>query len=324
MNKELLTFCTQDVYENYPTFTDSTEHEELKEIIETVVAPSNIYYNYRNEFKWDWTNFYSYFVNNTNRLFQAYKPVLTPEKAVEGMVEVEVLNKKLEQTGKRTFVKLGRFLSKIPYLTDKDKEVIVTRIKDSFQSEEGLEFNIQDYDIEKVVQMPGAKSSGNIVTGGKLLKNSCMRDSAKELGLDVHPYAAYNSGDFWIAYLQKDGKLFARTIVHKGSGTYAPIYVSNKFPLDTIKTHLRNKGFIPMDYEGEGDEWLGAKLLSIESDYYYDDEYEDSGIVAPYLDVWEYEYGYSDGEFIHQLDEPPRDSKRYQTVNMKNSEGIST
>ena len=126
---------------------------------------------------------------------------MTPEKAVEGMVEVEVLNKKLEQTGKRTFVKLGRFLSKIPYLTDKDKEVIVTRIKDSFQTEEGIEFNIQDYDIETIVQMPCAKSSGNSVTGGKLLKNSCMRYSAKELGLDVHPYAAYNSGDFWIAYL---------------------------------------------------------------------------------------------------------------------------
>lgn len=323
MNKELLTFCTQTVYENYPS-TEYTKDEALWEILETVVDICNVYYNYRVKLGYGWSNFHLHVVSNTNRLFQAYKPVLLPEKAIEGMVEVEVLNRKLEQTGKRTLIKLGRFLSKIPYLSDKDKEVIVTRIKDSFQTEEGLEFNIQDYDIEKVVQMPGAKSSGYSVSGGKLLINSCMRHSYRDLGLDVHPYAAYNSGDFWIAYLQKDGKLFARTIVHKGSGTYAPIYVNSKFSLDTIKVHLRDKGFVPMDYGGNGDEWKGAKLLNIESDYYHDGEYEDSGIVAPYLDVWEYEYGYSDGEFIHLLVERPSDAKRYQRVHMKNAEGISS
>ena len=117
------------------------------------------------------------------------------------------------------------------------------------------------------------------------------------MNLDRHPYEAYNSGDFYIAYLYKDKTLYARTIIHKASMTHAPIYCTSLSTFHRMKEELSKLDVYPMDEDGE--EWAGAKLLHIETNHYEYDDGLTNVLLAPYLDFYEEEFAYTDGEYIH-------------------------
>lgn len=235
-----------------------------------------------------------------------YSPTVTPEQAAEGSVEINVTTKK-GPTGKRTVTKMGKFISKaFPFLGDKKKELFVTSAQETYKPFAG-EFHVIDKGFADVVVMPSARSL-HFTTNRyqKNLNNSCMRYSCEVLGLDRHPYEAYDSGDFQLAYLTQDNKLAGRVVIHTASKTYSAVYGTSQQAVDMLKGKMVEFGFTPVSEEG--DEWEGAKFLHIETTYNDPDEdenYSSNVLLAPYLDFWDYESGWTDGKYIHLMAEKP-------------------
>lgn len=248
-----------------------------------------------------------------------FNPSWTKELIQTGMVEINVVVKDKVKEGKRTQIKIGRFLTQLSQLLDnKLKENIAATLKDNYLDVSHLTFNKNDTDFVKVVTKRLAKSTEFMTTyRHKNLWNSCMRYNAYEMGLDTHPYEAYASGDFEIAWLEYEYKLYARTIIHKATQTYSAIYGVNKSSITHLEEILNNQGYNPVSDSGE--EWLGAKLLYILADY--EGEYGcQTVILAPYIDFWDFEYGSCDRTHIHMNGEKPEETN-YFRVSLQSGDG---
>ena len=278
----------------------------------------NFYYDNgaHSYFNMPYYEFSNRFFLRVARNFSELDPTYTKEQIRNGMVNVNVITKAGKVTGKRCDMKLGKLLGiASPNLTDVSKEKIVIYLKET-NADLDANFYIQDTGFEEVVTMRLAKPT-LFSTGyrDKNAHNSCMRYSASDMGLDRHPYEAYESGDFQIAYLEKDGRLYARTVVHKESKTNSAIYAVSKPALDKLKEHLRELDI--HNVSEDGSEWEGAKLLHIETYCHHEDDGITDVILTPYLDFWDHSYGYSDGKHIYITTD---DSKGVK-VSLQNGDG---
>lgn len=193
--------------------------------------------------------------------------------------------------------KLGKVLKKMfPMLLDHMVEDIVNEYKVKFLPITA-EVQFSD-DIVKVVELPMSSQRTNFGTTRfmKSLADSCMRHGFDFL--KYHPFKAYESGDFEIAYLlDGKGNLAARTILRKSNKSYAPIYTVS-FPYgNALKKQLNEKGYISQEEDKLS--WVGARLLYIQG-YYgssneddFDDDVDDKFecVILPYLDIVPTMYG---------------------------------
>lgn len=113
----------------------------------------------------------------------------------------------------------------------------------------------------------------NTTSWRKSLATSCMRYDASHFGTECHPCAVYGSGDFALVYaIDAQGRLAARSILHKASNTYGPVYGVCEASIDAVRDKLK-----ALDSASAGhSDWIGARLVRIESG---------NGFVGPYLDV---------------------------------------
>lgn len=251
-------------------------------------------------------------------------PTTSEELAEQGMVEVNAITKK-GPTGKRTQMKYGKFIGKLlPDATDKAKETFLLGYQLNFRKLD-LDFHVADKGFVDIVTMKRGRE-GYVYTSAfeKYLSASCMRYSASKLGLNYHPYEAYESGDFKLAYATKDGKLFGRVLLHPDSKTNSAFYGVCQASISFLRDKVREMGYVNVDYSGE--QWEGAKLKFIQDTYIDPEEYEDdsdvSVVLAPYLDFWESGYGYvfKGSDVIILLEEEP-DEYRLK-VDMQNGSGF--
>ncbi len=110
----------------------------------------------------------------------------------------------------------------------------------------------------------------------KSLATSCLRYDFSHL--EMHPAAAYGSGDFTIAWAEdQDARIAGRCVVYTpedgGSSYHGPVYACNEVVCDmlqnTVETQLKAT---KADYHN----WVGARLLRVE---------EGGGFIGPYLDI---------------------------------------
>jgi len=266
------------------------------------------------------------FYRKIRTFYKLYSPVIKPELATVGEIEINVINKRLERTGKKTNVKIGRALGLIaPFLTDRNKESIATWVKDTY-SPLDLNFNMVETGFEDIVTMRQRRATHfNTTKYFKQIDNSCMRHAKHYFGLEkYHPYTAYESGDFLLAYAtDEENKLAGRALVHKDSKTFSAIYGVSKPAVDFIHEKLKTEGYRFVDEEGMA--WEGAKLLHLIDDWENPDDPDEHGevVIAPYVDFWDSEEAYTDGEYIHLVNERPDDGKKYKRLDMCFAEGFN-
>lgn len=246
-----------------------------------------------------WLSYTKFISNPTLNLLLLADMKVTPEMAKDGMIEVSGRTKK-GFNDKRVKMKIGRYFSRdFPFLDDHVKESIVQWIISEYTEAEG-EYSEHENGFEVLVTMKRGACGGSVSNGYKLLSNSCMRYKAERLGVTTHPYAAYESGEFLMAVIIADGRLQARTIIHKETKTHSAIYCSRTSFGNLILKHLEEKGYKKVCHTGW--EWERAKLLHI-ADFYTGEDYDHTHVVlAPYIDYFSTDtdgYGYSDGEFIY-------------------------
>lgn len=105
--------------------------------------------------------------------------------------------------------------------------------------------------------------------------SSCMSDEASNWsGLNGHhPAEVYASEDFAVAYIRNDaGRITARAVVAKQLKIFGRIYGD----IDKLRIAMEQNGYKEADSYTN---WIGLKLLKIESD---------EGYVCPYLDFASY------------------------------------
>lgn len=296
------------------------------DILDLVRGETDVYRNYfdnRSSFpNMEYCEVDTEFCRITRRVHNLYSPYLSTEIVMDGMVEVEVVNKRKERTGKRTLMKIGKYLTTAyPFLTDKNKESIVTELKNRYLLID-VEFTIATTNFGDIVSMPNAKSSYMITTmRRKSLADSCMRYDKNDLGFDTyHPYDAYCSGEFGLAYAHKDGKLYGRVLVHFPTMTYSAIYGVSDKVVDFLEEKVKELGHTPVS--SDGDSWVGAKLLHLYDTYNtYDDDIEDLGVIlTPYIDFLDREEGYSDGVHIY-INSKPKTNMR--EVDLQDASGYN-
>lgn len=297
-------------------------------LLDSIIGTCDVYEvwrNHRQELDLDWYEVSGKFERNCRRVYSLYSPSITAELAKTGEVEVNIVNKRMMRSGKRNVVKLGRFLGNaFPFLTDMQKEKIATWYKNRYAPLEA-DFQTTETDFESVVTLRSARGSYFDTTRRhKNLSDSCMRYGSDYFGTYHHPYKAYESGDFILAYLEKDNRLYARTLIHKASKTHSAIYAVSYPAITRMKEELTKLDVNRVDEEGT--DWVGAKLLAI---YDYADVEDDYGdrvchnvILTPYVDFWEHEYGYIKGGYIH-LDPELRNNSKVDRVDMQMAEGYN-
>ena len=242
------------------------------------------------------------FIKNTRRVHNLYSPNATTDLMQKGMVNICTVNKQGERTGKRADVKLGRYLTMaFPFLDDRQKEIIVTQMKDQHTPLD-IEAKWADTGFGDIVSMRSAPSSYFQTTCWfKSLNDSCMRYTKEDLGFDrYHPYDAYCSGDFRLCYLERDGKLYGRVLVNPPTMTYSAIYGVSKPAVDLLLKTVKEAGYKPVD-DDECHSWVGQKLLFLADCF----NHEDDGItdldvvITPYIDFLEDEDGWHDYKYIY-------------------------
>ena len=318
---ELLIKIGNSTFEDRKEHKTSNQSQEIIGLIESRLDFYTLYMCHADGLKdvISYYTLYDRFWRYIDERVSLYNPTWTKELIQTGMVEINVVVKDKVKEGKRTQIKSGRFLTQLSQLlNNKLKENIAATLKDNYLDVSHLTFNKNDTDFVKVVTKRLAKSTEFMTTyRHKNLWNSCMRYKAFEMGLDIHPYRAYASGDFEIAWLEHEDKLYARAIIHKESKTYSAIYGVNKSSCVHLEEILNNQGYSPVSDSGE--EWLFAKLLHIVTDY--EGEYGCMTVIlAPYIDFWDFEYGYSDGTYIHMTREEPKGISRY-SISLQSGDG---
>lgn len=127
-----------------------------------------------------------------------------------------------------------------------------------------------------------ANSADEIVEVYESGPGSCMAHDESSWVDERHPVRGYWGHGLTVAYLKKDGRITARAVVHLERKIWARVYGDS----DELTEALRSKGFRPGVWEGD---WQGVELSTeYVSGYRYnpddDDEYELSGLLAPYVD----------------------------------------
>ena len=279
------------------------------------------YIDYQGYIGLDYTEWDSSFMRNTRRVHNLYSPKITPALAKEGILTIYSVNKKGGRTGKQVDVKMGRYLTMAyPFLSDVDKETIVTYFKDNF-AELNVEMKWADTGFGDIVTLPQARSSFFSTTYWyKSLSDSCMRYTKDDLGFsDYHPYDAYCSGDFKLGYLEKDGKLYGRVLVNPATMTHSALYGVSQPAIELMKAELKKLGYSKVD-DDDCKSWIGQRLLYLTDTYDHEDEGPFSVIVTPYLDFLEDEDGWSDGEYIY-INYKPKD--RMRRVDLQDASGYN-
>ena len=283
---------------------------------------------YIHDNKWSYHKIDDHFTKNAKSIFWLYAPTFTEECGQRGEVEINVVNKRLEKTGKRTHVKVGRFLGQaFPFMSDRQKETITTWVKDKYTPVD-LDFTVASEGFEAIITMTQAKRSEFDTTRHhKQINNSCMRYTRKELGLETyHPYEAYESGDFKLAYIHKDNKLYGRVILHPDSMTNSAIYGVSKKATEYLRQKVRELGYTFVDDDGNA--WEGAKLKYLEDYALTPEEMEDDPdstdfemhvCMAPYVDFWDHTYGYVRDGYIWLTS----DDTSGKTIDMQCAEGFN-
>lgn len=319
---ELLVKIGTGTFEEYGELKTSDQSQEIIGLIESRLDFYTLYMKHADGLKdvISYYTLYDRFWRYIDERVSLYNPTWTKELIQTGMVEINLVVKGKVKEGKRTQIKIGRFLTQLSQLLDnKLKENIAATLKDNYLDVSHLTFNKNDTDFVKVVTKRLAKSTEFMTTyRHKNLWNSCMRYKAHEMGLDIHPYRAYASGDFEIAWLEHEDKLYARAIIHKASQTYSAIYGVNKSSIVHLEEILNDQNYSSVSDIGE--EWLGAKLLYILAEYDGEEYDHQRVILAPYIDFWDFEYGYSDGTHIHLTKEAPKGISWY-SISLQSGDG---
>lgn len=314
-NEALLEFINKDFeYVSRQAGTTSA-------IVDIVRSKTDVYALWRTDTTNDYYHMDEAFKRNSRRVHNLYSPILTPELAKDGMINICSVNKKGVRTGKRVDTKIGRYLSMAyPYLDDPAKESIVTHFKDVFADLE-IEMKWADTGFGDIVTMPQGKSSYFSTTyWHKSLNDSCMRYTKDDLGFsEYHPYDAYCSGDFKLGYLEKDGKLYGRVLVNPNTMTHSALYAVSQPAIDIMLTELKKLGYSKVD-DDDCRSWYGQRLLYLTDMFYQEDDDPFSVIVTPYLDFLEDEDGWSDGQYIY-INHKPKD--RMRRVDLQDASGYN-
>jgi hypothetical protein len=109
----------------------------------------------------------------------------------------------------------------------------------------------------------------------------------------LHPVAAYATGDFGVAYLERHGSITARSVVVPERKLYVDIYGD----YDRLSAALKNAGYRRSDRR---DDFLGLKLKAIKRQ---DEPYRDRPgyWVRPHLDFPFYDLRH-EGEYLIVVD----------------------
>lgn len=302
-SEELIQFCKSDIE------AVQRDSDTLAGLLDAIRNSIDLYRSYCDvkvsgtlEGCFEYYEYDGMFTKNTRRIHNLYSPNATTDLIQKGMVNICTVNKKGERTGKRADVKLGRYLTMgYPFLDDKQKEAIVTKMKDAHTPLD-MEVKWTDTGFGEIVGMPSANSSYfNTSCWYKSLNDSCMRYDKNDLGFDTyHPYDAYCSGDFQLVYLERDGRLFGRVLVNPPTMTYSAIYGVSKPACDLLLKAVRDAGYKPVDDE-DCQSWKGQRLLYLQGSFTNDDEDIDelSVVITPYIDFLHDEDGWHDGKYIY-------------------------
>lgn len=233
-----------------------------------------------------------------------YGPVFNFDRP--GEVEVNVENKKGVLTGKRTWAKIGKIITKCaPFLADSRKEHIASNLKNNYTKLEG-EVVLADGGFKNIVNTKSADSVFFTTTRyQKSLYDSCMRyrPSRLEIDGDRHPYEAYESGDFLLAHLTINGLLYARCLVHPESKTRSAIYAVSYPAVRSMEDHLNSRGYNKVSDCGK--EWEGARLNIIRTEN-FDGE---NILLTPYIDFWENDVMYVGRDYIYLTEDSTKGYK---------------
>lgn len=243
-------------------------------------------------------DFFHEFKDSLKKAINKYNPKFKDELTKDGKVEVNTTNKKGDKTGKRSEIKIARWIGQaFPFFSDKLKEKISAELIDKF-SPVYANFHMTKDNFEDIVTMEMANRVYFSTTmRWKSLADSCMRYPSFDFNLDNHPYEAYESGDFYLCYLEQDGLLYARTLLHEKSKTYSAVYGVSLPSCKKLEEELHERGYSRVSEDGE--EWIGARLRYIEN---YNDVEETQVFLTPYLDFYDF-YAEHDCHYIHLVRE---------------------
>lgn len=246
----------------------------------------------------DYSTIEALWQQNSRRRFHLFSPTFTPEQIEAGLIQVWTVNKNNVRTGKTAVMKVGKFLTQaFPFLDDATKEAIVVELKNEYAPLD-VDYDIVTTGFGDIVTMRPAKSTYLSTTcTKKSLSDSCMRYTKVDLGFDkYHPYDAYCSGEFGLAYLHKDGKMYARSLVHFPTNSFGPIYTVSDKAYIHLEQILDKAGYTSVGSSHFDDKhpWTGAKLLYLEDTFYNEDENEEiEVIITPYVDLVDDDTGYT-------------------------------
>lgn len=153
------------------------------------------------------------------------------------------------------------FKTMFPEATDKEVEAFVDMFKDTFPVRNFTVHSGEEPENFSHMYVHEISETENIRTSfmRKSLANSCMQSRFD--GMKKHPAYVYGSGDF-VAFWTTDeaGRIGSRSVAHKASKTYAPIYGCTEASIDLLKDHMESLGY--KDGEDTG-AWEGAEVLAI-------------------------------------------------------------
>lgn len=255
-------------------FFDASENRNFVSSLEESRLTDKYYYGLYNEVQ-----------DLILRLIYLYGPEATDEQTISsGMLSYRANTKDIS-SGRRTDISIGRFIKKIaPDIEDHKVEEIVNSLK--------RDYGVTEYDVQVsdqvyptiIRRLSNESSYFDTSKQHKHLSNSCMNYDFDEL--EIHPMAAYNSGDFEAVYiLDTDSRLVARTIARKSNKTYSPIYSVSSVGIRVLTEWLRKNGYTPLWENFKG--WVGAKLVlnrCVWTDPDDEDNYFDV-YSTPYLDI---------------------------------------
>jgi hypothetical protein len=172
---------------------------------------------------------------------------------------------------KRHSMKVGRYLRR--YTDKRDTEISAICARYGLETEDAVLKFAKTREEIKHVYMNGPRS--------------CMKGDPEDFnGAGVHPAEAYAAGDMEIAYLQRDDRITARTVVIPSKKIWIGIYGD----YERLTPLLQDAGYKAYNYDEDHYPMLGLKFLKI--------DIGNRRWAMPYLDADGYVNNHENPEFL--------------------------
>lgn len=304
---------------------ESAFHKEIRDRVRNSISVHNIYVSLWEKGIKDFPTSYTLsheLVRVIKIIIAKYDPEVSTKLASKKEVEVNAVNKRGIKAGKRTTMKFGRWVGQaFPFLTDSQKECLINWYSDNYGTIYAT-FHRATTGFESIVTKHIGKKVGFSTTDWqKSLSDSCMRFSARDLGLSEHPYSAYESGDWELCYLlDEDHKLLGRCLVNIPTGTHSAIYGSSSSAVRMLQEEMCKLGYTKVSSSAE--EWSGSRLLYTEDTWYDQEQGEEFEVhLAPYLDIFDgYAYHNRKHIYLSASGDLPKGSR---SVNPQDTRGVN-